>query len=1018
MIFNFYSGKFYKIRTINKQNVKFMRKLKFLLTCLLMVSISLVSAQTKTASGTVFSAEDGLPVIGASVMVKGSTQGTVTDVNGRYTLTVPTSASTLVISLVGMSTIEVPASPNQSVTMETEISELEEVVVVGYGTTRREAKTGSITAVTNKELADIPASSIDKMLSGKLAGVAITSQSGQPGSSTSIRIRGTSSINASNEPLYVVDGIPVMTGDQSGFLNTNNALAMINPNDVESVTVLKDAAAASVYGSRAANGVILITTKSGKEGKSKITGRAKFGISSLANDNNFGIMSPEELLSYQRQSVINAGRNPDDPTGVWYRPMEYLTRPLTNWMDHFTRNGNMQEYEINMQGGSAKTQMYSSASIHNNDGIYYCVGFDKFQVRVNVDHQLSAKLKTGARVNTGYMYGEDVPMQSLYYSNPAFAGMTILPWSPAYNEDGTHNVNIPENSNTNPRATAEYDDQWEKQYRFNGSMYFEWKPIKQLTFKTTNAAEMTTNEGRRYWAPETNEGSTTLQTTQMLYRLLTTSNTATYEDVFGDHNLRLLAGQEAMNRNFIYNYQSSENVDPKIPYHISGNETNDIDYSTNTSTMLSFFGIADYNFAGRYFLQASLRADGSSKFGAKDKWGIFYSVGTSWNMHNEAFMKDVSWVDLLKLRLSYGINGNNNIADYQQYGVYAQATYNGVTGMLPSRPDNDNLSWEKNASWNAGIDFNFIKRISGSIDVYSRNTTDMLLDKPLSATSGFTSAFQNVGSLNNKGIEFQLDGNIVKKRDFTWDAGFNIAFNKSTITELSGVIDQASGKQMMSYAGDSRLKHIVGESLFTYYLRDYYGVNPVNGEALWRTKDGELTNDFNQSAYVFAGSPEPRFTGGFNTSVAWKGLSLSTLLEFKGGNNVLIIENRYIQSDGNQMSMNQAKSALNYWKKPGDTGVNPKPFAGNASNSYSFASDRFIERGDYLRIKDVTLSYNLPVSLIKSVGLSALRVYASGYNVFTFHDVNFWDPERGIDGMGYGIYPMTKTFVLGLDISL
>lgn len=985
-----------------------MRKLTFLLA-LLFVGVSVVLAQT-TYSGKVVSAEDGEPIVGATVMVKGTTTGTITNVNGSFSVATPANNRILVVTYVGMKSQEVQASQNMVIRLESDTEELEEVLVVAYGTTRREAKTGSITTVSADKIANIPVSSVDKMLSGKLAGVTVSSISGQPGSASSVRIRGTSSINAGNEPLYVVDGIAVMTGDQSTFTNTNNALAMINPSDIESVTVLKDAAAASVYGSRAANGVILITTKSGSEGKSKFALRVKQGISTLANDNDFAVMTPSELLGFQRQAVINSGRNPDDPTGSYYRPNELLTRPLTNWMDHFTRLGRMEEYEITAQGGTAKTKTYNSFSYHNNEGVYYGVGFQKMQARTNVDHELTKKLRIGTKINLGYMYGEDVPMQSLYYSNPAFAGMTILPWSVAYTEDGKHNTNIAENANTNPRATAEYDDQWEKQYRLNGNMYLEYKPFKGLTLKTTNAAEMNFTEGRRYWSPETNEGVAQLQTSQAQYRLLTTSNTAVYDASAEKHFYRALVGQEATQRTYMYNYQSSKDLDPKIPYHVPGNTSNDLDYSQNASTLMSFFGVLDYNYDARYYLQASLRYDASSKFGKNNQWGMFYSVGGSWNAHNEDFLKGISEINLLKLRVSYGLNGNNNIGDYYQYGVYAPSSYNGMNVMLPSTPANDNLSWEKNGTWNAGIDFRFLKIFSGNFDVYSRTTTDMLLSKPLSSTTGFTSALQNVGSMRNNGVEFQLDADLISRKDLNWTLGFNIAHNKSEILELSG-------DEMMDYSGDSRIKHIVGERLFTYYVRDYYGVNPVNGEALWVTADGDLSNDFNKAAFVKAGSPEPKLTGGINTAVTYKNFTLSTQLEYKYGNSIFIIENRYLQADGNQMSMNQSRSALNYWKKPGDTGVNPKPFAGNNTNSYSFGSDRFIERGDFLRVKDLTLSYELPASILKPAGISGVKVYASGYNVFTFHDVDFWDPERGETGMGYGIYPMTKTFVVGLDLS-
>lgn len=988
------------------------RKLTMLLTYFL-IGISTITAQVAKVTGIVTSASDGEPVVGAAVAVKEvPTLGVATDLEGKFTFTnLPKEAKTLVVSYMGMITQEARVSANMRIVLQEDAELLEDVMIVAYGTTKREAKTGSIVTVASDQIAEIPASSIDKMLAGKLAGVQITSSSGQPGSNSQIRIRGTSSINSGNEPLYVVDGIPVMDGDQSSFTNTNNPIAMISPEDIESITVLKDAASASVYGSRAANGVILITTKSGKEGKSTITARAKFGMSALANDNNYGVMNAQELLAYQRDAIINAGKDPDDPAGSYYRPYSLLTKPLTNWMDHFTRLGQMQEYEVTMSGGNQKTKYYSSVSYHKNDGVFYGVTFNKFQARINADHQINKVLSTGVRINAGTMYNEDVPMQDLYYSNPAFAGVTILPWSPAYNEDGTHSIEIPENSYTNPRATAEYDNQWEKQYRFNGSMYLELKPMKGLSIKTTNAAEMSFNEGRRYWSPLSGKDqSPTLQTTQVQYRLLTTSNTITYENTFGKNYVRGLIGQEATARDFEENYQYSYELNPDIPYHVAGNSTNDLDYAVNRRTLMSFFGIFDYNYDSRYYLQASIRGDGSSLFGEKSRWGLFYSVGLSWNIHNEKFMQNAAAVDLLKIRVSYGLNGNNNISPYKQYGLYSTVTYNGYTGMYPSSPANENLSWEKNYAWNAGIDFRFFKKLYGSIDFYKRTTKDMLLQKSLSRTSGFTSALQNIGSMSNKGIEFQLDYDVISTKDWNWTIGFNIAHNKTEILDLGD-------DEMLSYSDDSRLKHIVGNSLFTYYLKDYYGVNPVNGDALFVAEDGSLTNDYNKARYIEAGSPEAKFTGGVSTSLSWKGLSLSVVGEFKGGNNVLIVENRYLQSDGNQMSMNQAKSAMNYWKKPGDTACNPKPIAGNSSNSYSFSTDRYIERGDYFRIKDITLSYDMPQSIISKAKMSTLRVYLSALNLYTFHDVNYWDPERGVDGMGYGIYPITKSFVVGLDIA-
>ncbi|HPJ00285.1 MAG TPA: SusC/RagA family TonB-linked outer membrane protein, partial [Enterococcus sp.] len=576
-----------------------MRKLTIFLAFLLLAGFQ-VAAQVQI-TGTITSAEDGLSIPGVSVMVKENTAiGTTTDLDGKYTITVPSSAQTLLFTFVGMKATEEPINGRSviDVVLEAEVLEMDEVVVVAYGTVKREAKTGSVSEVKNNAIENAPVTSVDKMLSGKLAGVQITATSGQPGANSQIRVRGTSSINAGNEPLWVIDGIPVMQGDQSYFTNTGNTMSAINPNDIESITVLKDAAAASVYGSRAANGVILVTTKKGKAGMANFQVSGKFGYSSLANDNDYGVMNGQQLLAYQRDAIINSGNDPDDPAGKYYRPMTLLEGPQTNWMDFFTRMGKMQEYRISAAGGNDKGTYYTSLAYHKNEGVFYGVDFEKFTVRVNADYKLTDKLTSGARFNVAYTESNDVAMQSLYYANPAFAGLTIQPWTRPYNADGSYNLNIPENSNTNPRAIAAFDDQWEKQYRALGSYYLSWNPIEQIEVKTNNAVETTFGEGRRYWSPysELNGELGTLQASTTQYVQLTTSNTITYNDVFVEnHFVRLLVGQEAMRRTYNSYYIYSPDVDPNIPYpNTSTAEADNGSYDYNTRTMQSFFGILDY----------------------------------------------------------------------------------------------------------------------------------------------------------------------------------------------------------------------------------------------------------------------------------------------------------------------------------------------------------------------------------------------------------------------------------------
>ncbi len=990
-----------------------MKRITSFLVCLAIFGFS-AFGQDLQISGKVTSADDGTILPGVSVVVKGTTIGTTTNIDGNYTINAPSDA-TLVYSFVGMITKELAVNGSTAidVSMKTDVTGLEEIIVVGYGTSTREANTGSVSVVKSEDIADVPEQSFEKMLTGRVAGVQITAESGQPGANSTVRIRGASSITAGNEPLYVVDGIAVMSGDQSYFSNTSNALGMINPSDIESVSVLKDASAAAIYGSRASNGVIIITTKSGKQGKTKINFKASYGMTSLANDNGFDVLTPEQLIALKQDGIRNIGLDPNDPAnGKYYVPDSMLQMPMNNWMKAVTRYGNINDYELSISGGTEKTSHFTSAKYSKTEGIVYGNDYEKMQLRTNIDHKISDKLKYGVKLNAFHSMSNDIAMQSLYYVNPLFGGLAINPYTPIYNEDGTHNLTIPEWSNTNPVASAVYDDQWEKQNRLYGSIYLEWEPIKNLKLKTNNGAEYTDGEGRRFWSAEADaNGNTTLQTSRTQYSQVTSSNTASYFLLVGDHNLNLIGGAEFIdNRDNSY-YVSAPNVDPKIPFLTTAPPADDdADYAESRYTMASFFGIVDYSYASKYYFRASYRMDGSSKFGINNRWGSFYSVAVSWNMQNEDFMQGITILDLMKFRASYGVSGNDNIGRYAQWGTYGSSTYNGVVGAAPTRPANPDLTWEGNQEYNIGLDFGFLSKISGSVDFYSRKSTDMLLDVPLSRTTGFNVLTQNAGSLKNTGVEFLINYNILNS-DVVWNAGFNIAHNKSEILDL--VVEEGE----FYHPNSNRILLREGEQLLSYHLYDYAGVNPVNGEALWYNEDGDITNNFADARREILGSPEPKFIGGFNTDVSYKGINLAINLEFKTGNQVLIEELHYLQSDGYWFTRNQVNTQLDYWKQPGDITRNPKPLADNTTNSNAYTNPRWMFDGSYLRIKNITLAYNFPETLTSKMKIENLRLYTSAVNLYTFHDVDFYDPERGELGIGFGIYPMIKSLVFGLDVT-
>ncbi len=978
-------------------------------------------AQDIQVTGKVTSAEDGSILPGVSVYVKGTTTGTTTDINGSYTMKAPADAI-LVYSFVGMKTVEVAVNSQNSIdiVMEPDVTGLDEVIVVGYGVSTREANTGSVSVVKGDELADVSESSFEKLLVGKVAGMQITSESGQPGAASQVRIRGISSINAGREPLYVIDGIPLIPSQDPdseeyyySLTNTGNNASIINPNDIESISVLKDAAAAAIYGSRAANGVILISTKKGTEGKTTINFRTKYGFSALANDNGFNVLSPKELVALRRDAVWNLGLDPSDPSsGAYYVPDSLLQLPMNNWLKELTKTGMINEYELSMTGGNEKTRHFTSAKYKKMEGVFHGVDFKSYQIRSNLDKTINDRLSAGVKMSAFHSEMNDIAMQSLYYVNPIFGGMAINPFSPVYNKDGTYNIDITEWSNTNPRASAKYDDQWEKKNRLLGAASIEWMPVKNLKLKTNNGVEYTSSESRRYWSPEADaNGEATLQVIKAEFSQITSSNTATYNTLVDDHSINAVAGIEILDYRDNYYFVYSPDVSGDIPYvNTSPSDQDDADYVEARYTMTSFFGILDYNFASKYFFRASYRKDGSSKFGDNYKWGNFYSIGASWNIHNEAFMSNISLLDLLKLRISYGLSGNDDIGFYEHWGTYADVQYNGIVGMGTDQPANQDLTWENNAEYNFALDFGFLNKFSGTIEYYDRLTSDMLLNVPLSRTSGFTELRQNVGSLRNRGVEFLFNANILNT-NIVWNAGFNLAHNKSKIIDL--YIEEGEFLD----ADNNRLIYREEEQILSYYLYDYAGVNPVNGEALWYNEDGDITNSFSDARRKIMGSPEPKLIGGFNTDVGYRGFKLAVNFEFKYGNDVLIEELHYMNSDGYWFTRNQVNTQMDYWKEPGDITRNPKPIADNTTSSNAYRNPRWMFDGSYLRVKNLTLSYNFPESIISRVKLSNLRLYTSALNLYTFHDVDWWDPERGEDGMGFGIYPVSKSIIFGLDLS-
>ena len=1006
-----------------------MKKFSAFLVILLFMGLQVVNAQNRELTGVVTSSDDGMSLPGVSVVVKGTTIGTVTDIDGVYTLSVPETAVTLVFSFVGMRTTEIEIGSQSTIdlVMAVDVLGLDEVVVVAYGVQRKEAKTGSVAVVKADEMKSIPVTSADKLLQGKVAGLQVNSASGMPGSATEITIRGVGTINAGTEPLYVIDGVPVVAGDYTRAVQTGNVLSSMNPNNIESITVLKDAAASSIYGSRAANGVILITTKSGRSGKTNFNLRVQNGISNKV-EGDFRFMNPKELLTYKRDAIININRDPDDPNEAsdpldpkpgsgYYYPTSLLDETF-DWWEAVFQTGSVQNYELEASGGTDRTRFFTSGSYLSQEGIQIGSEYQRFNLRVNLDHDINDKLSIGAKVYGAYMEWAD-QAGALAYANPVAAAQWIEPWILPYNDDGTINWDIPNTGDSNPLGIIKLNDQRDKQYKFMTTFSLAYEIIPGLTLRTLNSADIVLGESRMFWHPDTpdggggNDGLIWGGTNNN--RTLTSSNTLRYSNTFADvHNLSVTGGYELMDN--VYSTYSLEGTGTggDIPYHSSVSKDKDIDYTLSSYAFQSFLGILNYDYDNRYYFQASIRRDGSSRFGAENQYATFWSVGASWNIHREGFMQALPMINMAKLRASYGINGNASIGNYASYGVYGSRLYNGEGGMAPDQLANPALTWEGNAAFNVGLDFAVYNRVQGTVEWYNRVTSDMLLDVPLSRTTGFNSLRRNVGEMNNHGIEFNVNGDVLHSATMKWNVGLNMSFNNTEITDLAGEDVIADGFWRV------HVLHGTGSSQYNVY--DWAGVNPANGNGLWWTEDpdtgerGELTENYNDARRFYSGKVDPDYIGGFNTLFQWKGLSVSAYFNFSVGNSVYIMERHYATSDGFSFADNQESSLIPYWKEPGDIVANPKPVAWNNSNSNAWATSRYLEDGSFLRFKNLTVSYDLPKQWVEKVFLANARIYMNMVNVYVWHDVTYWDPERTFTGGGYATYPQARTITFGLDL--
>ncbi|MFO7842563.1 MAG: TonB-dependent receptor [Bacteroidales bacterium] len=1000
-----------------------MKKMTILLAFLLFVGFQ--AAAQMQITGTVTEAETGEPIPGVSVVVKDNTTiGTTTDLDGNYSLTVPENAVALFYSFVGMQTVEEQIAGRSiiDVVLEADVLEMDEVVVTGYRTRKREVVSSSVSVVSNETLETmVPSTSIDNMLQGKAAGVDATALNGKPGQTATIKVRGAISLNTTGgdkaQPLYVVDGVYLDEEEVSG----------INPKDIESMTILKDASAASIYGSRGANGVIVITTKSGKAGQTKFEFSSRYGIANKTDD-PFEMMNAEQKIEYE------------ESLGVTYTPEEkqLLLGYDHDWQDDILKQATIESYNLSASGGNENTTFYTSVGYDKNSGIVQKLdGFERISARLNLNSQLTDKLKIGATVS-GSHSTSDEPRDRNNVQNPIRAMYDYNPYTPVYQHDSDGSLVLDDNGDPIYSLTMaglpilealENNPESEAFSRFLGNVFADYEIIEGLKFMSKASGSYIRYKREYYMQPgsvldgyvgdpgapgnKTDEGTDSYDWTWL--------NQFTYKKSFGLHNIDITAFNEFTEGGFEdYRLTSKGFASPLLTTQDNGSVATEATTSREEYSIWSLAGAIGYDFDGKYLANASIRRDGASRFGEDVKYGNFWSFSLGWNITEEDFMT-LDYMDRLKLIVSYGTLGSWNIPNYASQGYYVFGSYGGQTAaIINGSVGNPELTWESQRSLNAGLEFTlFNNRLNGSIDYYQNTRDDFLFENPLSWESGAYSQYINAGEMVTNGLEVTLNGDIIRTSDFRWNLGANVTF-------IDYEINQLSGQEQIVINGISVLKE--GEEPFTFYLPRYAGVDPDNGDALYYDADGNTTNVFSSGdAVVLSGkSPLPSMFGGFSTYLNYKGVDLSADFSFKYGNYIYNYMAYNMLSDGDAYYFNQRVDAMDYWKEPGDTDVLPRPF--NNSNQ---VTDRFLQDGSYLRFRNLTLGYTLPKNWISKINIDRVRIYAQAQNLLTI--TNFeGDPEVSI-GSGenqlgdeqsfvpglYALYsyPALRSFTFGLDIS-
>ena len=1037
-----------------------MKRLTYLLLCLF-ASIAFATAQTTKVTGTVISAEDDGPIIGASIVVAGTTTGTVTDYNGAFTLDVPSNAKKLIVSYIGMKSVEVAVKPIIKVTMESDSQNLDEVVVVGYGTQRKKDVTSAISKVGGEDLSNLATASFDSQLAGRAAGVQVTTPSGVLGSGPQFKIRGMSTISSNSQPLFIVDGMPIATGDNAdgktglGMAYASyNAMSDINPNDIESIEILKDGAATAIYGSRAANGVVLITTKKGSKGRTQVTYDGYVSAASAAKLHD--LLGAKDFVTIANEKYENWGMKGQavyDPNG-----------PDTNWNDYIFRTGFQHNHNLSASGGTDKSQYYVSFGFTEQDGIIRANDLNRLSLKADLTQQATKWLRIGlngqmtrTRVN-GVMNDEN----SL--GGVGFAGTRMLPNVSVFNPDDPTGYNIDaENRKTLGRGSnLSYIDNgiqnivWALDNNVNrttntrvlGGGWAEITFMDGLTLKTQAGLDISNVKDFMVWNPESGDGygyGGLLEEINTTYTNWNWQNVINFNRTFNDvHNLTATAVQEYTHQEYEYTDATVQQIsDAFFTDHIISNTFGERFVSGGKTFMglASYMFRANYNYDSKYYIGASVRTDGLSSLPKDTRWGTFWGGSAAWRISREKFWSESTindWFNDLRIRASYATIGNSDLGNYFPYlGTYGAKKAGSNTAIAWNRMGNSQLKWETTETFDIGLDGSFFNnRLTFELAYWQKNSKDLVLEVPTAPTAGipYNSYFDNIGKIKNSGMELTVNATIIATKDWNWQTNFNFSTAKNTVKSLYGGTDIVDNYTIIRE----------GESYRSLYGYDYYGVNAANGNPIWSKADGSLVQFDTFGSYDYAeydpsnpsdvskassldasdrkvlGSSMPTWYGGWNNTVSYKNFDLNVFFRFSGGNKIM---NASRQSALFNMDFsNNGTEILGRWispEQPGD-GMTPKIGYGDASSLFNdgYTDSHFVESGNYLKLSTLALGYTLPKAVVSKLNMTKIRFYVQGQNLLTITGYSGLDPETnsrlGVDWNGM---PQQRSFTFGANIT-